>query len=211
MNSTLEINEWTSAIGYKGEEIHIGDWVTINGYKGYHKILSFQPDYADEDDMYPGVKTGELIEIHAKLELVFTSTMKLRLAVTRASIKLLEKVSEEKRKEIEEFWEKHPKEQEKYTKFVVGKELGKEFIEFLWYPDELAYWQEALLRLPQKVNLRQLNGWLRNNTTTCHYLSKERKPKGKRSLYYITLDLIEESVEKGKPPLYHNPRILFGR
>ena len=211
MNSTLEINEWTSAIGYKGEEIHIGDWVMTEWYKGYYKIIGFGADYGTVDRPSVNIKRGEFIGVFVKLEKVFTATMKLRLGIEAIAAGWVHKVSDEKRNEIETFWKEHPKEYEKYTKFVVGEELGNEWWDFSWYPDEVEYWKEEVLKNPKRFTYEQFVSWLRKTGTACDKFFEGKKLRGKKSQYYVTIDLIEEGIELGKTPMFYNPRILFGK
>ncbi|MEI3219788.1 MAG: hypothetical protein V8S08_09470 [Lachnoclostridium sp.] len=211
MDSKTKISELTSAPGYKGEEVHVGDWVETELFKGFYRVVGFSPYYDTVDRPSLNIKRGTFVSIQAKLEWVFTSTMKLKLGMEQMAVDYVYKVSDEKRKEIEEFWREHPKEYEKYEKFVVGKELGYEWWEYVWKPEELEYWKEEILKNPKKITHDQFLAWLYKTNKSCNEFFEGKKLKGKKSHYYVTIDLIDENIEVGKTPMFHNPRILFGR
>ena len=211
MNSKAKINEWTSALGYEGEEVHVGDWVKTKMYKGYYRIVGFEPFYHTVDRPSVNIRRGEFVGVQVKMEQVFTATMKLKLGIEIMAIEWVQKISDEKRVEIETFWKEHPKEREKYEKFVVGKELGNEWWDYSWYPDEVEYWKEEILKNSKKFTHEQFLAWLRKTNKACCEFYEDKKLKGKKNQYYITIDLIDEDIEVGKTPMFHNPRILFGK
>lgn len=53
----------------------------MDSYKGDYQVIEFHDCYAHEDDEYYNYKKGGYMNEVAILKLVFTSTMKLRLAI----------------------------------------------------------------------------------------------------------------------------------
>lgn len=182
----------------------------IEERKGYYEVLDIYKSYAD-DDWYGTRKKGEYTNLLAKVKLVFTSTMKLRLLIDLFDTGLLRKVTEERRQTIQSYWADHPADYVKYQEYTVGNSIGYWSMELSIRPGEFELWKQAVSFLPRKFNMQQFYGWFNNNFWTIKKISEEEKMKGKKYQYYITFDLVEERLVVGKAPLYTNARIVFGK
>lgn len=192
-------------------ELKIGDWVEVDGFKGYYEIVGFNDRYADEDNEEVNEKKGEYTHTSVTLKQVFTSTMKLKMAILQVAAQWVSKVKDNRFKIIQQYWLEHPADYKKYQSYTVGNSIGYWSMELSVRPGELAIWEQAVSFLPQKFNMQQFYGWFNNNFWTIKKISEDEGMKGKKKQYYITFDLVEERLAVGKIPLYANARIVFGR
>lgn len=192
-----------------GIKLNIGDWVKVDGYKGFYEILGFYNHYSDEND--EEYRMGEYTHTAARLKRVFTSTMKLRMSIELVATQWLIKVTDDRLQEIQQYWEDHPADYQKYQAYTVGDEIGYWLMELSVRTKELEYWKQAVSFLPQKFNMQQFYGWFNNNFWSIKKISEEERLKGRKQQYFITFDLVEERLAIGKAPLYTAARIVFGK
>lgn len=129
-----------------GDEIKIGDWVT--GYfAGYWQVVDIKPNYVNR----------EISNLLFVIKKGFTPKMKFNVALQYCDVKWCKKVSEEKRKEISDYFEAHPNEKKKfdtYEKPIIGECMS-------WrinLPDDKIEEYNALLKeLPVNFTVRQFN------------------------------------------------------
>lgn len=191
--------------------LEVGDWVEVDGFKGYYEIVGFNNRYADEDNEEVNEIKGQYTHTSVTLKLVFTSTMKLRMAILQAAAQWVSKVKDDRCRIIQQYWKEHPEDYQKYQAYTVGNSIGYWSMELSVRPSELEIWKQAVSFLPQKFNMQQFYGWFNNNFWNIKKISEDEKIKGKKRQYYITFDLAEERLAVGKTTLYTNARIVFGR
>ncbi|MDO5576218.1 MAG: hypothetical protein Q4F84_04000 [Fibrobacter sp.] len=194
-------------------EIELGNWVTCIDARGIFEVVGFYKDYQLND--FLSRRRGEFIGIQAILIKLFTGTMKTRLKEDSFSCHTdcLKRVDSQKEKEINQFWEEHPKEYKEYLKKHLGflniyEKFSDRWTKCDLLPQQIEDLEKAMNRLPLKFNWQQFVGWRTHSEESLNEIAEQRGLKGTKKRYYITVDLLEEGVP-GKLPLYINPRIIL--
>lgn len=186
--------------------VKIGDWV--EGYSsGYFQVVGYGNIYAFKDD--DDYKKGQLITSTVNLKQGFTSKMKFKLGADFCAIGWIKPLSDEVVNMINEFWKNNPQKKQQFDNYTVVEQLGDLWYQMKIVEDSFDYWKMEVDKLPLKICQEQFIGWFDKRMKIyerCYAHSKRKKHE-----YFITTNVIPESVQLGKPPLFEKPKLLFGQ
>lgn len=140
-------------------DFQVGDWVTQYS-AGFWQVMEILPKYADEDYSYGDIswKKGEQIGWWTLLKKALTPKMKLRIACEVPDAEWVRKVSEEQRAQIEEYFESHPKDKQKFDSAPWQDEFA---VSTVWLrnlsDEEFAQTEQLLQQLPEKFTMPQFD------------------------------------------------------
>lgn len=186
--------------------IKIGDWV--KGYhSGYYQVVGFGGNYAFKDDDY--YKKGEKIATMVILKQAFTSKFKFKLGADSCAIEWIKHISEDVVDEIGRFWKNNPDKKAEYDNYTAVKSLGDIWYEINIADEGIAFWQQEICTLPEKINYEQFEAWFTKRRMK--YEKLYQKSKRKKKQFFITTRVIEDSIYVGKVPLYEKPVMILGK